>query len=588
MTRSESTSRPRSQTALAKRSTSTVVLPVPAPAETKTTPPAAMAASCSGLGARTSATLMGHPVAHEGVEGVWGNREVPPRHQRRGLVGETWFPPRERAKGERRSCAAHPAHAVEVAPGGAAGVTERVVADVAPADAPDEAPRVLRRPLDLGPELLLVPVVRLGETGQVLGRGGAQEPARATLPREGAVEATERLDPHEVAEDEHVERDLEPELGVDLRGRVGGLPRLVVLDDPARAERVDIDPVDLPGEREAAEVEPALELGRGALGAEGDLEAARDERRLRLGLGADEALEVAAEPAVQLAPVELRELLADSVERIVQAPTEEADGVLDVAGLHALRAELLRKAAEEPAQSGVRERAPELRVHLGVDLLRRDDPLEEPDRGARGERLELRRVENGSRAERGEDGGVSQLCGALERATGALESPVPAVRARERLGAARVGRAEAGEGAQALALGRRLFQRPGERRERPPARPAGDLGGVEERTHLVPEGARLPRAALVGRRLPHEGEPARGPGAGGVEEIALAADRVGPDEPRAVARVDLAPGLVVRAGRCRSTARQASLLEPENEDDLEAAGSRPPGGGERAPARPPP
>ena len=31
-------------------------------------------------------------------EGVWGNREVPPRPiRRRGLVGETWFPPRERS-----------------------------------------------------------------------------------------------------------------------------------------------------------------------------------------------------------------------------------------------------------------------------------------------------------------------------------------------------------------------------------------------------------------------------------------------------------------------------------------------------------
>src|SRR6266511_3356897 len=75
--------------------------------------------------------LMGHPVAYERVEGVWGNREVPPRQVlRRGLVGvtlrgfhfrcnpeegvhggtrgspmlETWFPPRERAEGKRRSC----------------------------------------------------------------------------------------------------------------------------------------------------------------------------------------------------------------------------------------------------------------------------------------------------------------------------------------------------------------------------------------------------------------------------------------------------------------------------------------------------
>src|SRR5919106_1557628 len=54
---------------------------------------------------RSVATFMGQLLAYERVEGVRGNREVPPRHQRRGSVGETWFPPRERAEGERRSCA---------------------------------------------------------------------------------------------------------------------------------------------------------------------------------------------------------------------------------------------------------------------------------------------------------------------------------------------------------------------------------------------------------------------------------------------------------------------------------------------------
>jgi hypothetical protein len=30
---------------------------------------------------------MGQPLAHERVEGVWGNRKVPPLNRRRGLVG---------------------------------------------------------------------------------------------------------------------------------------------------------------------------------------------------------------------------------------------------------------------------------------------------------------------------------------------------------------------------------------------------------------------------------------------------------------------------------------------------------------------
>src|SRR5918994_8011948 len=46
--------------------------------------------------------LMRRPAAHE-LQGVWGNLEVPPQDKRRGLVGETWFPPRERAEGARRS-----------------------------------------------------------------------------------------------------------------------------------------------------------------------------------------------------------------------------------------------------------------------------------------------------------------------------------------------------------------------------------------------------------------------------------------------------------------------------------------------------
>src|SRR5215210_7415417 len=46
-------------------------------------------------------TLMGRPLAYGRVGGGWGNREVPPRWTvRRGLAGETWFLPRERAGGE--------------------------------------------------------------------------------------------------------------------------------------------------------------------------------------------------------------------------------------------------------------------------------------------------------------------------------------------------------------------------------------------------------------------------------------------------------------------------------------------------------
>src|SRR5438445_4849455 len=54
---------------------------------------------------RASRALIGQPLPNERVEGAWGNREVPPHEAKEGgLVGETWFPPRERAAGERRSC----------------------------------------------------------------------------------------------------------------------------------------------------------------------------------------------------------------------------------------------------------------------------------------------------------------------------------------------------------------------------------------------------------------------------------------------------------------------------------------------------
>src|SRR5437660_134926 len=86
------------------------------------------------------------------------------------------------------------------------------------------------------------------------------------------VPAAAGLDPDEVAKDEHVERDLKPQLGLDLRGRVRRLPGLVVLHDPAGAERIEVDPVDLAGEREAVDLEPPLQLGRGPLGAERDFE----------------------------------------------------------------------------------------------------------------------------------------------------------------------------------------------------------------------------------------------------------------------------------------------------------------------------
>ena len=72
--------------------------------------------------------------------------------------------------------------------------------------------------------------------------------------------------------------------------------------------------------------------------------------------------------------------------------------------------------------------------------------------------------------------------------------------------------------------------------------------------------------------------------AGGVEEVAVAADRVGPLEPRA----ELAPALVVEKRRASPPPRQRALLEPEDEHGVEPARPRARAGRARrpAPARP--
>src|SRR6184192_3413355 len=61
--------------------------------------------SPSSRGGPPPSELMSQPLAHEGrgqpARSEW---EVPPHLWRRGLAGETGFPPRERAEGERRSC----------------------------------------------------------------------------------------------------------------------------------------------------------------------------------------------------------------------------------------------------------------------------------------------------------------------------------------------------------------------------------------------------------------------------------------------------------------------------------------------------
>src|SRR4051794_4159392 len=158
MTSTDSTSSPSSHTARTNRSTSTVVFPVPAPAETNTSPRASTAARCSGFNGGPSWTL-------------------------------------------------HAAHRPEVTPGRARAALG-VVVHVAGADALGVAERALACGVDEAPEGLLVEVVVPLVPGKVVRGVGGQEAARHAGAGEGAVDATERLDPDEVAQHEHVQRDL--------------------------------------------------------------------------------------------------------------------------------------------------------------------------------------------------------------------------------------------------------------------------------------------------------------------------------------------------------------------------------------------
>src|SRR5439155_10539019 len=127
-------------------------------------------------------------------------------------------------------------------------------------------------------------------------------------------------DTDEVAQDEHVERNLQALLGLDLLRGVRVLPRLVVLDDPACAERVDVDAIDLSREGHAlGELESTLELGRGALRSEEHLEAARNERHVGSGLFAHERLEIAPQAVAKLTLLQIGELDPDTLHRVIQA-----------------------------------------------------------------------------------------------------------------------------------------------------------------------------------------------------------------------------------------------------------------------------
>ena len=97
--------------------------------------------------------------------------------------------------------------------------------------------------------------------------------------------------------------------------------------------------------------------------------------------------------------------------------------------------------------------------------------------------------------------------------------------------------------------------------------------GVEQRLDVVPERARLARAAVVVGRLAHEIEPPRRARARRVEQVTVARDGVGPRESRPTL-VELTPRVVVEKRRAATSPRQAALLQPEHERRFEAPRAR--------------
>ncbi len=126
---------------------------------------------------------------------------------------------------------------------------------------------------------------------------------------------------------------------------MGALARLVVLDDSARAERVDVDPVDLAGEGQTRrQLEPALQLGRCAFATERDLEPPRYERRRGPALLLDERPEVAPQRLVELPLLHLGQIHAHARERVVEAAAHQPGRRLNVLRLEPLHPELGRDA----------------------------------------------------------------------------------------------------------------------------------------------------------------------------------------------------------------------------------------------------
>ena len=326
------------------------------------------------------------------------------------------------------------------------------------------------------------------------------------------------------------------------------------------------------------EVEAALELGRRALRAERDLEPARDERQLGLGLGADERLQVAPE----------RPARSSLRWRSVSSSRDSAPPAI-ASVRHSRRNSSASSSCSAgtcsaPSRFGSPEKNlksawwaidPRMRASTSASIdLGSSMPLDEPDRRAARERLELGDAEHRARAQRLEHGRVGQPGRPAERAERAVEPPLPAVRAARSRSppARRWSRATRRARSRSRSLGapsigqtssesarRRVTRGRSSRPQHAPGRPPRTGSAGAARRRRSPPRARGRAGATAACTRCRRGSGRARPGRAS----------------RAVrASVELAAAVVVEERRALRALREDALLQAEDEHDLRAARAR--------------
>ena len=145
----------------------------------------------------------------------------------------------------------------------------------------------------------------------------------------------------------------------------------------------------------------------------------------------------------ELALLQLGQVHAHTVDRVVEAAPQERDRSLELVGPDLLDAQLLRQPGVEAVERLVRDRAAHARIDLTIHRLRIDHAVEEPHRRAVDEALELRHVERRASAQLRKDERMRKARGTLERTQRPGKPARPAIGLGDRVGAcAVVGRAQ--------------------------------------------------------------------------------------------------------------------------------------------------